>query len=276
MVRLLRRAPDARAGVRALLGGALPIEGRGAAVLAYHDVSAGRQGRGELGVSRAQLRAHLTAVLGAGMRFVPVAEILDRLDAGSSVDGLAALTFDDALDGLYRHARPVLAELQIGATVFTVSRLLGVGPPWDHSGARSLTRTELAALAADGHTIGSHTATHASLPELSDRDLHAQLRDSRAELGEIAGSDVDLLAYPYGHHDARVRAAARASGYRAAFGFVNGRLSETTPRFAIPRLCLTARHSRARLLVQLARPADRWPPDPRPAHLVTEGERRSG
>ena len=35
---------------------------------------------------------------------------------------------------------------------------------------------------------------------------------------------VDLLAYPSGHHDARVRAHAAAAGYRAGFTFLNGRV----------------------------------------------------
>ena len=89
-------------------------------------------------------------------------------------------------------------------------------------------------LADHGIEIGSHTKTHPHLTSLSDRELDAELRASRERLEDVLGIPCRFLAYPYGEHDGRVRAAARASGYDGAFA-LPGR---DKPRdvFALPRV----------------------------------------
>jgi peptidoglycan/xylan/chitin deacetylase (PgdA/CDA1 family) len=57
--------------------------------------------------------------------------------------------------------------------------------------------------------IGFHTVRHDSLPRLDDERLARALVDGRAGLAEVAGRPVDAIAYPHGHFDSRVVAAAR-------------------------------------------------------------------
>jgi peptidoglycan/xylan/chitin deacetylase (PgdA/CDA1 family) len=54
---------------------------------------------------------------------------------------------------------------------------------------------------------------------------------SRAEIEAITGEPCRTFAYPFGAHDARVRAAAEAAGYELAFQFADGPWSA----FAAPR-----------------------------------------
>src|SRR2546426_176600 len=51
---------------------------------------------------------------------VPLRELVGRLEAGRSLRGLAAVTFDDAYAGVFTHAWPLLLELGLPATVFVV------------------------------------------------------------------------------------------------------------------------------------------------------------
>src|SRR5205807_888813 len=83
---------------------------------------------------------------------------------------------------------------------------------------RTMTWDELRGLAERGIEVGSHTVSHLHLPTLSDTALEEELRWSKQRLEDELGGPCRLLAYPFGDCDERVRTAARAAGYEAAFG----------------------------------------------------------
>jgi peptidoglycan/xylan/chitin deacetylase (PgdA/CDA1 family) len=72
-------------------------------------------------------------------------------------------------------------------------------------------------IAAAGFEIGFHTRDHESLELLGDGELAAALSTGRARLEEIAGGSLRAIAYPFGHAEARVAAAARAAGFAAGY-----------------------------------------------------------
>jgi peptidoglycan/xylan/chitin deacetylase (PgdA/CDA1 family) len=76
---------------------------------------------------------------------------------------------------------------------------------------------EIRLLANAGMTIGFHTIRHPRLTKLSRPELATALIEGREELADVAGQEIEYLAYPYGAADARVAAMARRLGYRAAF-----------------------------------------------------------
>jgi peptidoglycan/xylan/chitin deacetylase (PgdA/CDA1 family) len=83
------------------------------------------------------------------------------------------------------------------------------GAVLDASGAR--------ALAEAGFEIGFHTLRHEPLPTVDDVELARALEDGRAQLEQIAGQPLKMLAYPHGHADNREARAVRAAGYVCAF-----------------------------------------------------------
>ncbi|MBV8064590.1 MAG: polysaccharide deacetylase family protein [Actinobacteria bacterium] len=85
---------------------------------------------------------------------------------------------------------------------------------------------ELRALAADGTEIGAHTRSHPHLRSLSDGELRAEMAEPRQRIEDELGRPCPLFAYPYGEHDERVRLAARAAGYEAAFALGDGNWSD--------------------------------------------------
>jgi peptidoglycan/xylan/chitin deacetylase (PgdA/CDA1 family) len=256
VVRTLSGVPGATS---ALTIGRLPVRGRGAAVLCYHDVGDDPTNRTDYYVAPQRFRAHLEWMREWGLTIVPLAEVVDRVAAGRELDGLVALTFDDALAGVLEHAAPLLEEYRAPATVFVVTGVVGIDPPFWPGAARTQGADELRRLAASGLvTLGSHTVTHASLPDLADAARAHELVESRAWLSELTGTTVDLLAYPFGHHDPPSEAAALAAGYRAACTFTLGRVTASTPLTAIPRFCIGPMHDRLRLARQLARSPQAW------------------
>jgi peptidoglycan/xylan/chitin deacetylase (PgdA/CDA1 family) len=246
-------------GALALVTNRLPVRGHGAVVLCYHDIGTDPTNRTDYYLGPDLLRAHVEWLRRWRMTIVPLTEIVDRLDAGRDLDGLVAITFDDALLGAGTDGARVLEDLCAPATVFVVSHDLGVEPPFWKGAARTLTADELRALAASGLIrLGSHTAHHVELPTADAATRARELAESRAELEAIAGTPVEMFAYPSGHHDTASEAAVRAAGYRAGFTFTFGRVTPTTSTFAIPRFCMTAAHDRLRLARQLARPPRWW------------------
>jgi peptidoglycan/xylan/chitin deacetylase (PgdA/CDA1 family) len=234
-----------------------PVRGAGAIVLAYHDV---RPTPGGYHVTPEQLAAHVTLVRSAGLRIIPLDALVDAFLAAEDIDDLAAVSFDDALLGVAELGAPVLERLHCPATVFAVARMPATELDWTVGEQRTLSEAELQALAQrPGITIGSHASTHPSLPTLGVEALADELRGSRHTLAELLGRPVDLLAYPFGHHDDQVRSAARSAGYRAAFTFLNGRVELGQDAFRLPRLTMGAHHTRVRLAYHLGRAASSWP-----------------
>ena len=116
------------------------MRGRGAAVLCYHDVGTDPANRTDYYLGPDLFRAHLEWIASWGLTIVPLAEIVDRLAAGRELDGLVAITFDDALLGVLEHAAPLLEEHRAPATVFVVTDVVGIDPPFWPGAARTLDR----------------------------------------------------------------------------------------------------------------------------------------
>jgi peptidoglycan/xylan/chitin deacetylase (PgdA/CDA1 family) len=179
------------------------------------------------------------------------------------------VTFDDAFRNI-GSVLPALRQLAMPITVFVCSGYadrdgaallipeLATGHPMDVDGLRTMPWEGLRTLAGMGVEVGSHTVTHPHLTRLPEAELARELRESKQRIEDELGRSCPLLAYPYGEHDERVRAAAQDAGYEAAFAL---REPPGDP-FALPRVDLYRRHTVLRTLVRVAnfslsrRPAD--------------------
>lgn len=91
-----------------------------------------------------------------------------------------------------------------------------------------------------GIDIGVHSATHRSLPTLTDAELDHEVEASRAMVQRATGVRPEFFAYPYGRWDARVRARVRAAGYRAALGLEAGLTGAGADAWCLRRINLPA------------------------------------
>jgi peptidoglycan/xylan/chitin deacetylase (PgdA/CDA1 family) len=152
-----------------------------------------------------QLDADLAGLLGAGFTFVSLEDctawIAGRLELP---EHSVALTFDDAYESVVTHALPVLSRLKVPATVFAIAGRLGADNQWPGQWS-SIPRMRLAdpsglrALVGGGITIGCHTWSHPSLPEVSDSQLLHEVVEAADHLEQVTGTSVRHFAYPYGH-----------------------------------------------------------------------------
>lgn len=141
-------------------------------------------------------------------------------------DNHVLLTFDDGYDDLYEHLLPLVIQHQYKPLIFLVADRIGQSNVWDQSsGLRArnlLTLDQILEMQRYGVDFGSHTMTHPWLPDLSDAQLHREVRDSKHRLEDLLGREITSFAYPCGGVDMRVRSAVQAAGYKAAFTVKSG------------------------------------------------------
>ncbi len=266
---LLARMAGAARSLRLTAGGECRVPG--AVVFAYHDIGSDPANRTDYYVSADTMRRQLTSAAEWGIRFIDLAELSRMVIAGECLDGLAAVVFDDSLVGVHHDAMPVLVDLGIPATVFTVSAALGQAPPWWPGAARVMTRGEVQEVVAAGIRVASHTRTHASLPNITRDAITSEVTGARSELEDLTQSRVDLFAYPFGHYDPRVVDEVKEAGYICAYTFLNGRITPGLDEFRLPRLNMW-NQSRTRLAYHLSRSAASWPDHQLPHAYGDRGE----
>jgi peptidoglycan/xylan/chitin deacetylase (PgdA/CDA1 family) len=219
---------------RALFGSGGPAS---LSVLCWHRVD---DGPGPLSVTVSEFEAQLEVIEGWGATILPLEDALLRVGNRTLPRRATVLTFDDGYRSTLDVVWPRLEARGWPATLFAVPGYLDGQSyfPWDSAEgdpAALLNVSALVELAQRGMHIGSHTVSHRWLPRLSDEELAVELRDSRRALELFLGQSVTTLAYPAGHHDARVRAAVAAAGYEHAFSTARGRSTLRTDRYAVRR-----------------------------------------
>lgn len=130
-------------------------------------------------------------------------ELLGRHRRLPPDEACVALTFDDGPDPVFTPAvLDVLRELDVRATFFCV-------------GARVEQHPDVVArLVAEGHVLGSHTATHRDLPSLGARELVDDVRRGRDVLQAQTGRPAPLFRPPHGDMALRTGVVARGLGLR--------------------------------------------------------------
>lgn len=134
------------------------------------------------------------------------------------------ITFDDAYADLAEHAFPALRDAGMAATVFVVTGMIGQTNSWDSDVGgehRLLDDERIRTWAHQGIEFAAHSRSHRDLTALADEELEAEIVGSGKDLHALVQREVTAFAYPYGSHDARVRAAA-GRAFPIAYGATEG------------------------------------------------------
>jgi peptidoglycan/xylan/chitin deacetylase (PgdA/CDA1 family) len=190
----------------------------------------------------------------ARLRFnvISLQEAVQRLLAKDPLPPRAVvLTFDDGTRDMLTLALPVLRRHGFPATAFIVTRAMGGRIGWtDRPGIahREILTWDEALQLEPLVSLQPHTRTHPSLPKIDDDQLRDEVAGSLADLDERTGGAHEFFAYPYGHFDDRVAAAAEAAGYTAALSVNRGLTNTDTPRFEFRRYEIRGDESLTRFL----------------------------
>ena len=184
----------------------------------------------------AWLRAH-------DYRIIPLRALLDSLrnPADQVPPRAVVITADDGHRSIYSDMLPLIRRYRFPVTLF-------IYPSAISNAAYALTWQQVAEIRDTGIVdVQSHTYWHpnfhrerAHLSADAYRTLvMTQLTKSRDVIGRRLGGPVDLLAWPFGIHDAQLEQWAREAGYVAAFTIERRAASRDDDPLALPRYLMT-------------------------------------
>jgi peptidoglycan/xylan/chitin deacetylase (PgdA/CDA1 family) len=173
---------------------------------------------------------------------------LDDLVAGewpTSKSGIVcSITFDDGYASVHHHAFPVLAELNIPATVYLVAGAIHSDAPQTSNNfnglypdEKMLLWGEVRELQANGIYMGSHMLRHLDLTSLNATAADKELQHSKQIIEEHIGAECSSFCFPWGKHNATAVAAVRRAGYKDSVVTIQGRWRQDDglDPFRIPR-----------------------------------------
>ncbi len=142
--------------------------------------------------------AIILSLTGSPSRAAPGVTTILTWRAGAQ--GAYSFTFDDGATGQSQYAVPALNARHMHGTFF----LTGASVEAWYSTVGRFHVPQVLAAVAGGHEIGCHTYSHPRLNELSDADIHTQMRLNRDYFKQW-GIDLISMSYPHSATSGRVQ-----------------------------------------------------------------------
>jgi peptidoglycan/xylan/chitin deacetylase (PgdA/CDA1 family) len=173
-------------------------------------------------------------------RVIALDKLYHSLVSGEALPARSVvLTFDDGFADNYTQAYPILQKFGFPATIFLTVGFIGTAElpvlSGVHRSMRPLTWQQVCDMGQHGISFGSHTLTHASLPQLGERELRHEVYGSRRLLEEKLGHGVQFFCYPRGELTASVKVVVQGAGYEGACSTYPGPVRAESDLFALPR-----------------------------------------
>ena len=167
-------------------------------------------------------------------------------DFDALADGISAeprrigISFDDGYVNVLKYGLGPLREHGFQALQYIVADNIGGGNDWDLPAGEAyeplMDQAQIREWLAAGHLIGSHTRSHAKLPELSLEQAREEIGASKKKLEDLFGVPILHFCYPYGFWNERVRDLVIEAGYRTATTTQFGLNDAATSPFELRRI----------------------------------------
>jgi peptidoglycan/xylan/chitin deacetylase (PgdA/CDA1 family) len=223
-------------------------------ILLYHRL--GPVAADDMTVTTPVVEAQFKAIQDGGYTVVPLTTLLAALGEPATTlpEHPIVIVSDDGHKSVYTDLFPLMKRYKFPVTLF-------IYPSAISNANYAMTWEQIAEIKASGLAdIQSHTFWHPNFniekkrlaPAAYDKFVQDQLVKSKAVLEQKFGGKVDLLAWPFGIHNADLERAAQAAGYVAAFTIDRRPVTRADTLMALPRFIVTEydRGSRLTNLVQ--------------------------
>ncbi|MFH1518943.1 MAG: polysaccharide deacetylase family protein [Candidatus Omnitrophota bacterium] len=189
-------------------------------------------------------RQQMEFIKAGGYKVTPFVDYCHLLKMGKPVPrDLVVITFDDGYRDNQK-AIAILKEFGYPATIFLIAEEIGKNG--------FLSKEDIASFLNNaGPGIGSHTLTHAYLPDQGITGMQREILQSKKLLEEYFSQNIELVSYPIGGFNQAVLTAAQAAGYLCGCTTNRGFSREIDP-FALRRIKVTNRDLGFRLWAKLS------------------------
>ncbi len=169
----------------------------------------------------------------AGYQFVTLAEAVNKFQSVASTTipfkKTIVLTFDDGYRDFYTTVYPHLLKNKIPATIFVITQDVG------HAG--NITWEMMSEMQNSGLVeIGSHTVHHSNLSRVSEKNMRAEIFDSKKILEDKLGTKIQTFAYPYGAISQTAIRLVEEAGYTGAVRVLAGKKPTSENKYVWRRM----------------------------------------
>lgn len=182
-------------------------------------------------------------------KLVPLDDVV--ADTSDSKQRLASITFDDGFLSVKAEALPLLRSRGIPFTVFVNSMAIKHNRLFYGSEVPEINRTydrrvyldesDIRQLAAEGVSIGNHSATHKVLADCDEATLSEEVLDNKLYLESLTGTTVKHLALPFGkreHYNEQVLNFCYSVGHDYVYSTNPSYFAVAPDRHLIPRVSI--------------------------------------
>jgi len=172
-------------------------------------------------------------------KVIPLSELINNLSNSNSMPlNTVSITFDDGYLDNIDLAVPILKKYEFPATIFITTDYLkgkrnrdNYWEKWEY-----LTTEKLEKLTSLGVEVGSHSSSHKVLTSLDNGRIRDEISCSKKILEDITQNKINLLSYPHGIFNEKVKKLLYENGYLAACTSVMGFNNERSDLYELKRI----------------------------------------
>lgn len=210
-------------------------------ILLYHNID----GKGPFSIENGALRDQFKMIRDRGLRVVPLAELMQRLeDPVPYRERVVVITFDDGYYSMYSRLLPLAREFNFPVTLFVYSDNIM------RRSKKNLTWKLLRKLDRAGIDIQAHSISHVDLTRYSGKNdaasrqrLYEEIYLSRRIMELYLRKKIDYYAFPYGRYDLNLVDLAYNSGFKRVFSTDYGSNIITRDNFCLRRQHIKSSYS---------------------------------
>lgn len=209
-------------------------------ILQYHHVS--EDTPKSTSIAPAQFTKHLQYLKDNHFNVVPLSTLVNALKNQQPIaDKTVVITFDDAYQSIFTHAKPLLEQFNYPYTIFINPSTI-VNKADTQKANSFLSWQQIKTLSDEGVIIANHGFTHDSIArvpaELNEKEwllrYEADLLKSEQIIKEKTGQSWRYFAYPYGEYTVASQALMTKNNF-VAFTQQSGAVGLSTDSSIIPR-----------------------------------------
>ena len=129
-----------------------------------------------------------------------------------------AITFDDGSEDLFLNVYPYFCKNNLQATVFVTTGYVGKTWPFSSNHPKMLNWKQIEEISRNKFEIGAHTVSHPNLKEIDLEEAKNEILNSKKEIEEHVGKNVDFISYPFGKHTPEIIGLVQSLGFKGGVG----------------------------------------------------------